>query len=198
MATGISTEVAVRRFTVDEFDRIIEAGIFDEDERVELIDGVVVQMTPIGDAHASCVLRLTDLLTARLGRRALVQIQGPIRLHPDDATRPEPDVAVVRRREDYYRHERPRAEDIFLVIEVGDTSAERDLRIKLPKYARAGIGESWVVDLAAECVIVARDPAPGGEYRTQVEARRGANLLVPGFPDVSLDVDDVIGPPWNA
>ena len=122
---------------------MIAAGILDEDERVELIDGVIVEMTPIGDVHASCVLRLNHLLNARLQGRAWVQVQGPIRLHADDPSRPEPDLTVVRPREDYYRRERPRADDILVVIEVADISAERDRRIKLPKYARAGIGESW-------------------------------------------------------
>lgn len=186
--------LAVRRFTVDDFDRMIAAGIFDEDERVELIDGVIVEMTPIGDVHASCVLRLNHLLNARLQGRAWVQVQGPIRLHADDPSRPEPDLTVVRPREDYSRRERPRADDILVVIEVADTSAERDRRIKLPKYARAGIGESWVVDLGADCVMVGRDPQPGGGYGSQVELRRGARATVPEFPDAVVTVDQVLGP----
>ena len=194
LATTSPPAMAVRRFTVDDFDRMIAAGIFSEDERVELIDGVIVEMTPIGDAHASCVLRLNHLLNARLQGRAWVQVQGPIRLHADDPSRPEPDLTVVRPREDYYRRERPRADDILVVIEVADTSAERDRRIKLPKYARAGIRDCWLVNLEADCLLVGREPQPGGGYGSEVELRRGARVTVPGFPDVVLTVDEVLGP----
>jgi hypothetical protein len=194
LTTTPSPGVAIRQFTVDEFDRMIAAGILTEDERVELIDGVIVAMTPIGDAHASCVLRLNHLLNARLRGRAWVQVQGPIRLHPEDPSRPEPDLTVVRPRSDYYRRERPRAADILLVIEVADTSAERDRLTKLPKYARAGIGESWVVDLEADGVLVGREPQAALGYASQVELRRGERVIVPGFPDVVLTVDEVLGP----
>lgn len=121
----------------------------------------------------------------------LLGVQGPIGL---PTSRPYPDLAVLRRRADYYATSKPQPMDIFLVIEVADTSLARDRDVKLPAYGRAGVPESWIVDLSGDAVIVGRDPSAGGYARTHVH-RRGDRLTVPGFPDVTLAVDEVLGPP---
>ena len=180
----------LRPFSVEEFDRLVEMGILGDEERVELLEGVIVAMTPIGDAHAACVIRLNDLLTSRLAGRALVAVQSPIAL---PRSRPYPDVAVLRRRVDYYRSGKPGSADILLVIEVADTSLSRDRNLKLPAYGQAGIAETWIVDLTGRVVIVGTRPGPEG-YTLVTEYRREARLTVPDFPDATLTVEEVLGP----
>ena len=138
--------------------------------------------------------RLSETLIARLGGRAQVRIQGSIAL---PRSRPYPDVAVLRRRADYYRSGKPGPADIFLVIEVADTSLARDRHLKLPAYGRAGIAETWVVDLAGGAVIVGARPGPDG-YALITVHPRGDRLVVPGFPDVTLTVEEILGPPLQA
>jgi Uma2 family endonuclease len=125
-------------------------------------------MTPIGDAHAACVIALTDLLTSRLAGRALVAVQNPIAL---PRSRPYPDVAVLRRRPDYYRSGKPGSADISLIIEVADTSLARDRNLKLPLYGAAGIRETWIVDLNGGLVIVGTRPGPEGYALVRLSRR---------------------------
>jgi Uma2 family endonuclease len=181
-----------RHFTALEFERMAAMAIFGDDERVELLDGVVVPMTPIGDRHIGCVNYLTDCLGDRLRGRALIQAQSAIQLAPDWV--PQPDVAILRRRQDYYRRGKARPEEVFLLIEVADTSASLDRDAKLPAYARGGIPEVWLVDLDADLILVARDPKPAG-YAAIASHSRGSALRVPGFPDITLTVDEILGPP---
>lgn len=184
----------LRRFSVEEFDRLVEVGIVGDEERVELLEGVLVAMTPIGDEHAACVLRLTELLAARLAGRALIAIQNPIAL---PRSRPYPDVAVLRRRADYYRSGKPGPADIVLVIEVADTSLARDRNLKLPAYGQAGIPETWVVDLNSGVVMAGTRPGTEGYVLVTVHSR-GDQLVVPGFSDVALTVGEILGPPLPA
>ncbi len=178
-ATGTATErervahVRPYRFAVDEFTRMGEAGIFTEDDRVELIDGTVLEMTPIGPPHAWIVSRLTELLVTRLAGRAYVSVQNPIRL--DRHTEPQPDLVVARRRRSGYTDRHPDADDVLLVVEVADSSLRHDREQKAPRYGRAGIPETWLVDLAAGTVTVYSDPGPDGYARAQVR-RRGDGL----------------------
>jgi Uma2 family endonuclease len=188
-SAGVSID-DLRPFSVEEFDRLVEMGILGDEERVELLEGVIVAMTPIGDAHAACVIRLTDLLTSRLAGRALVAVQNPIAL---PRSRPYPDVAVLRRRADYYRSGKPGSADILLVIEVADTSLARDRNLKFPAYGQAGIAETWIVDLTGRVVIVGTRPGPEG-YMLVTEHRREARLTIPDFPDATLTVEEVLGP----
>ncbi len=184
------TVADVRRFSVEEFDRMVAAGVFDdEDERIELLEGVVVTMTPIGDPHAACVNRLNERLSQRLSGQAIVAVQNPIAL---PRSRPVPDLAILRRRGDYYARGKPRPPEIFLVIEVADTSLPRDRDVKLPAYGRAGVPETWVVDLAGEQVIVGARPGRAG-YSSITVRRRGERLAVPGFAEVTLMVDEILG-----
>ena len=180
-----------RRFTVEEFERMVHAGVFASDDRVELIEGEIIEMTPIGLPHASIVDRLTMLIARRLGDRTIVRVQGPVgfaTLH----SRPQPDLALLRPRKDYYVTRIPSAHDIFLLIEVMDTSVEYDRRRKAPLYARAGVRELWLVDIPAGVVDVQREPSADG-YRDVGTRRRGESLNTLAFPKVTLAVDDILG-----
>ena len=168
-------QVRPYRFAVDEFARMGEAGIFTEDDRVELIDGAILKMPPIGPPHAGIVGRLTELLVTRLAGRAYVSIQKPIRL--DRHTEPQPDLVVARRRRSGYTDRHPGADDVFLVVEVADSSLRHDRDQKAPRYGRAGIPETWLVDPAAGTVTVYSDPGPDGYARAQVR-RRGDGLRI--------------------
>lgn len=181
---------AIHRFTVDEYHRMGEAGIFHEDDRVELLDGQIVEMTPIGVRHAACVKRLTALFARLAGHRATLSIQDPLVL--DTHQEPQPDVALLRYRADGYQTGHPRAADTLLVIEVADTSVEADRARKIPLYARASIPEAWLVNLPGDGIEVHRHPR-GGHYADVRTARRGEGIAPLAFPDLALRVDDILG-----
>jgi Uma2 family endonuclease len=145
------------RLTVAEYYRMAEAGIFTEDDRVELIEGEILDMSPIGTVHTSVVKRLNSIFTRNVGMRAIVSVQDPIRLNPH--SEPQPDIALLRYREDFYRGAHPGPEDILLLVEVADSSLRYDLDVKLPLYARHGIPEVWIVDLEHRRLEVYRRPA---------------------------------------
>lgn len=186
----MSVRLLRRRFTVEDYHRMAQAGILSEDDRVELIDGEIVEMPAIGSHHAACVDRLNRLFSLRVGERAIVRVQNPIRLGP--STEPQPDLALLRPRPDFYASAHPTAEDILLGVEVADASIEYDRTVKIPLYARAGIVEAWVVDLAAGAVEVYRVPTAQG-YRDVGRAGRGDALSVGALAGVSLTVAEVVG-----
>jgi Uma2 family endonuclease len=188
----MAVEVLRHRFTVTDYHRMGEAGIFAEDDRVELIDGEVVQMTPIGSRHAGCVKRLNRLLGAAVGDRAVVAVQDPIALHPD--SEPQPDLALLRPRADFYGGGHPGPADVWLVVEVADRSLAFDRGVKVPLYARAGVPELWIVDLAGDGVETYRRPA-GGRYAEVQRLGRGQRLGCAAFPGLDVAVDDVLGVP---
>lgn len=172
------------RLTVDEYHRLGEAGILGEHDRVELLEGQLVDMSPIGPRHALAVDALTELLVIAVAGRAGVRVQNPIEL--DGATEPQPDIVVVRRPWHGYPAAHPRPGDIFLVIEVADTSRETDLGAKRELYARAGIPELWIVDLTTDGVLVCRNPGGGGYgSMTRVEPPAGS-LEVEALPGVTI------------
>jgi Uma2 family endonuclease len=179
-----------RRFTVDEYYRMAEAGILTEDDRVELIEGEIVEMSPIGSHHASQVKRLNALFTARLGPRAIVSVQDPVRLSRH--SEPQPDLALLKPREDFYRRSHPDPGDVLVLIEVMDTTIEMDRRVKLPLYARSGIAETWLVDVNADRIEVYRSPSVDG-YRDVRIFRRGESVGLEVFPDITFTVDDLLG-----
>lgn len=186
----MAVQVLKRRFTVEEYYQMAKAGILSEDERVELLEGEIVEMAPIGSRHAACVKRLNHLLSQQVGGRALVSVQDPIRLGPH--SEPQPDLALLRPRLDYFAQAHPGPQDVYLVIEVGETSADFDREVKGPLYARAGIPEVWLVDLSEERVEVYREPTPQG-YRVIQQVRRGERLTLTMFPDLDLAVDAILG-----
>ena len=177
------------RFTVDDFHRMADAGIFTEDDRVELLEGEITVMTPIGHRHNATVNFLNARLHEALLGQALVQIQGPIRLGPHNE--PQPDVALLRWSADYYRAALPTAMDVVLVIEVTDTSVEGD-RAKVSLYAEAGIPEVWIVELQAQRLEVYRQPR-GDRYERTLIVQRGEMVAPEAFPDVALPTADLLG-----
>jgi Uma2 family endonuclease len=176
------------RFTVEDYHRMAEAGILGEDDRVELIAGEIVEMSPVGPVHVACVALLNTLLAAQVGPDVLISVQSPIRL-PDN-TEPQPDLALLRRRD--YRAALPGPADVLLVIEVADTSRDFDRTIKLPRYAAAGIPESWLLDLVARRLERHSDPGPDG-YRQITLAWPGDTLASTVLPDIVLDVAVALG-----
>ena len=178
------------RFDVDEFARMGEAGIFTEDDRVELIDGEVREMTPIGPPHAGIVNHLTEVMVTRLAGRANVIVQNPIRL--DRHTEPQPDLSVARRRKGFYADRHPEPGDVLLVVEVADSSLRYDRSEKVPRYARAGIPETWLVDVEACTVTAYTHPGPEGYAQRHVR-RRGERMGASSVPKLGLAVDDVFG-----
>jgi Uma2 family endonuclease len=184
-------QVERRLFTVEEYDRLIEAGFFAPDERLELIDGEIVTMSPIGARHAACVTRISEVLRARLGERALIWIQNPVVVgHRQEF---QPDVAVLRRRDDYYATRRPGPGDTFLVVEVADTTFALDRSIKVPRYAAAGVPEVWLVDLQRDLVLVFDTPASDAYAGSRV-VHRGEDITPHAFADIQLSFDELLGP----
>ena len=183
------TDVQRYRFTVEEFARMGEAGIFTEDDRVELIDGDILEMTPIGPLHAWIAGRLNELIVTRLAGKMHVRIQNPVRL--GSHTEPQPDL-VVARRSAAYAERHPEPDDILLVIEVADSSLRYDRLEKIPRYGRAGVPETWLADIEAGAVTVYTEPGPNGYARQQVR-RRGDGLAATSVPELGFPVDDVFG-----
>ena len=180
-------EIIRRRFTVHDYHRMGEAGILHEDDRVELIEGEIVEMAAIGTRHFTCVNGLTRLLVRGVGDAAIVSVQNPVRL--DEHTEPQPDLSVLRVRD--YRESLPLPDDVLLLIEVSDTTLAYDRGVKLPLYARAGIREVWIVDLAGEVIERHTDPSAGG-YRGFERARRGEKIESAALPELAFRVEAVI------
>jgi Uma2 family endonuclease len=188
---AIEVEISRRRFTVEEYHRMAEAGIFHPDERVELIEGEIVEMSPIGPPHASIVARMTAVLVSRLAGRAILWSQSSLLLRAQ-ASYFQPDLILLRPRDDYYRSANPEPRDVLLVIEVMDSSVDRDRRVKLPLYARARVAEVWLVDVSTDTVEICRDPV-GRRYRSARVAARGDQIAPLVFPDMTLAVTDLVG-----
>lgn len=168
-----------------------ETGILGEDDRVELIEGEIVEMTAIGARHAACVNRFTRILSRELEtRRGIVAVQNPLVL--GERSEPQPDVVVLRPRDDFYAAGHPGARDVLLLIEVMDTSQEYDRGVKLPLYAGHGVPEVWLVDLAAETVETYREPQ-GDAYRIREIARRGQELRPSSLTGFVIPVEEVLG-----
>lgn len=168
-----------RRFTVDDYHRMAEVGIFTEDDRVELIEGEIFETTPIGSPHAGRVNRLTAMLVHAVGNRAVVAAQNPVAL--GERSEPQPDIALLRPRADFYKDASPVAADVLLLIEVADASLETDRDIKVPLYARHGIPEVWIVDIPHRQVLRFAVPEAGG-YREHGPVDLACPVALPGLP----------------
>lgn len=178
------------RFTTAEYDRLGEVGVLGEDDHVELIEGEIIQMSPIGRSHASRVDRLNRVFNRGVGDAAIVRIQNPIVL--GDHSEPEPDLTLLRPRPDFYASEHPTPEEILLVIEVADSSIEYDRQIKAPLYARNRIQELWLLDLGRNHLVVYRDPTGEGYATTRV-LRRGEVISPLAFPHLVIPIADILG-----
>ena len=178
-----------RLFDVGEYYAMAAAGILRPDERLELLRGRIFVMSPIGSRHAASVNGTSLLLREKLGRRGLVSAQNPVRL--DDGSEPEPDVAVVSWRDDFYAYAHPTPSDVLLIVEVGDTSADFDREEKLPLYAGAGVREVWLANLPSQAVEVYTDPLHG-EYSARRVFGAGDVLTPTAFSDVRIPVSQIL------
>jgi len=172
--------VSRRPITVAEYHRMGEVGILGERDRVELIEGELVAMAPIGTYHIGTVIKLSHDLMQAVGDRALVSVQNSVRL--DDLSEPEPDFALLKPRPDFYRDAHPTPTDILLLIEIADSSLNYDRAVKRMLYARHAIPELWIVDLTADEVEICRNPTPAGYAMTHRIGRNGTlePELLPG------------------
>jgi Uma2 family endonuclease len=186
----VTTAPSPRRFNVEEYYRMGEAGIFAPDERVELIEGAIIQMSPIGSRHAAAVTRTGRWFDRRVGDRATMRTQNPVRLSPH--SEPEPDVALVRPRADDYATAHPEPADVFLIIEVADTTVAYDQDTKLPLYAAAGIPEVWIANLRRDQITAHRNPV-NGAYQDSVTIGRDGSLAPLAFPDLVIRGADILG-----
>jgi Uma2 family endonuclease len=177
-------------FTADQYEKMIEAGILEEGDNVELLRGEIVKMAPIGLRHAGCVARLVSIFGARLGASVIVWPQNPIRLADD--TEPEPDVALLKPSPDFYSKGRPRPQDVLLLVEVADSSLEKDQTIKVPMYAQAGIDLLWIVNLIGDVVEVYASPV-NGTYTELRRVGRGETLSLPVAQGINVSVDEILG-----
>lgn len=180
-----------RRFTIDEYHRMGEAGILGCDERLELIAGHIVVREPIGSHHAGAVDRLNRLWSARLGERAIVRVQNPVVL-PHHASEVHPDIMLLAPRADFYTASHPTPVDVRLLIEVADTSLLLDRRVKVPLYAEGGIPETWLCDLTTGRLELYRDPT-AGRYATVRTYTSVQTVAAEAFPDIRLTVDELLG-----
>ena len=186
----MTTQPQSRAFTVGEYNRMAEADILTEEDRVELIAGQIVAMSPIGSRHAACVDRLNGLLHRQPEQAFIVRVQSPIVL--GKYSEPEPDLVLLRPRTDFYATAHPSSADVLLVVEVADTSATYDREVKLPLYAGAGLPEVWLIDLQEGSIEVYARPH-GGAYQERVEVTAGAILTSPTIPQLSLAAADMLG-----
>ncbi len=186
----MSVQVHRKTFSIDEYHRMADAGIFSHNEHVELITGDIFAMVPIGSYHASQVDRFNRIFMKKAGEKAIVRVQNPIYL--DEHSEPEPDVALVKPCMDFYAAHHPEPKDVLLLVEVSDTTLNYDRDIKLPLYAKAGVQEAWIVNLLESCIEVYSDPTEHG-YAAMRKFYRGQTVVSAMFPDVSIAVDDIFG-----
>ena len=180
-----------RKFTVAEYYRMAEVGILHHTERVELLDGEIIVMAPIGIPHATGVRRMERVLHQALGDAAAISVQNPVRL--DDHSEPEPDIAILRFREDDYATAHPGPADILVVMEVSDSTLDFDREVKSKRYAAAGIPEMWVMNLPGDCLDRLDQPGPAG-YARHTVFRRGEKISPAALPDLELAIADLLPP----
>lgn len=190
MAQATVRAYTTRRFTVEEYYKLAEVGILREDDRVELIEGEIVVSSPMGSRHAACVNRFNRLFMERVGDRAIVSVQNPIRL--GEHSEPEPDLVLLKPRPDFYSSSHPGPQDVLLLIEIAETSLEYDREVKLPLYAQHGVPEVWLVDLAPGRLTVFRKPQRG-RYTGVRKPQRGETIAPEALPEVKLDVEGIVG-----
>lgn len=189
MASEMQAEYRIRPITAREYHLMGEHGILREDERIELLDGELIAMPPIGPDHAFSVRELTEMFVRRFAGRAIVDVQNPLAL--DEYSEPEPDVMLLAMRPDRYRKGIPEPRDVLLVIEVSNTTWRYDRGRKLRAYARTGIAELWIVHLAGNCVFQFREPS-GESYARERSFGRGESLAPAAFPDDAIEVDALL------
>jgi Uma2 family endonuclease len=177
------------RFSVKEYYRMAETGVLRPDARVELLNGEIIDMSPIGPFHGGLVNRLIRIFTKKSKGRWMVSAQNPLRL--DDHSEPEPDVMLLKPAPDDYTSRHPQPDDVFLLIEVSDSTLEYDHEEKLPAYGRAGVTEVWIVNLNDATIEVYREPHFTG-YGGKTVLRAGDTISPLAFPDAMVDVAELL------
>jgi Uma2 family endonuclease len=186
---AMAVAVRPRLFTVEEYHAMGEAGVFAPGERVELLDGEILTMAPIGPRHIGVVNRLTHLLVTRFGSKAIVQVQNPVRL--SNLSEPQPDIVLLRRRDDFYAARHAQPTDTLALVEVAQSSLAYDRERKRKAYACSGITEYWIVNLNSDEIEIYRRPS-SSDYEVQSRAARGESVAFEAFPDEPLSADDVL------
>jgi len=177
------------RFNVKEYYRMAETGVLRPDARVELLNGEIIDMSPIGPFHGGVTNYLIEIFTAASKGRWMTSVQNPVRL--DDHSEPQPDLVLLKSSPDFYRRQHPQPADVYLLIEVSDSSLATDREAKLPAYGRAGIAEVWIVNLIDQAVEVYREPHFTG-YGAKTILRAGDQAAPQAFPDVTVDVAELL------
>jgi Uma2 family endonuclease len=177
------------RFSVKDYYRMAETGVLRPDARVELLDGRIIDMSPIGPFHGGVTTYLTELFAAMSKGRWQTRVQNVVRL--DNFSEPQPDLLLVKPVKDFYRRRHPQPEDVFLLIEISDTTLESDQGEKLPAYGRAGIPEVWIVNLNELTIEVYREPNFTG-YASKTVLRAGEQAKPLAFPDAAVDVAELL------
>jgi Uma2 family endonuclease len=185
----MDASIAVRRLSVQDYHQMAESGILQPDERIELLEGQIIQMAAKGTAHSAAVTRIERLLRNRLGERVLLRFQDPVRLN--DYSEPEPDVAVVQPNTLFYEDHHPIPSEVFLLIEVSDTTLKFDREVKSPAYARSGIAEYWVLDVKARKLHVYRVPGTDG-YQSEAILSEELTVAPLAFPDCVITVREML------
>ncbi len=189
MTAAIPAQTKLRLITTDEYHRMAEVGILTADEQVELIAGQIIQKIPKGLCHSALCKRIEKLIERLLGDRALVRLQDPIQL--DLYSEPEPDIAVVHPDSSFYEDHHPAPNEIYLIVEIADSTIERDLQLKGNLYAAAGLTDYWVVNVQAQQLHVFRQPqADGYQRQTILRGQQSVNLLA--FPECSITVQSCL------
>ena len=186
----MSYAVTRRRFSVAEYHQMIANAILTKEDHVELLNGEIVEMSPISPNHAAGVKRVSKLLNRRVGEDVLIGVQDPIQL--SEFSEPQPDVTLLKSRDDFYKQAHPKPDDVLLLIEVAESSAMRDRIVKSPTYAAARIQELWIVDLQQDLIEVHADPL-NGAYQLVRQVRRGETLAPRLLPSIVLKAEDLLG-----
>jgi Uma2 family endonuclease len=179
----MSVQLLTHKFTTQQYHLMHEAGVFEQGDRFELINGEITAMSPIGRKHAVCVTRLTELFFKRLLGKVQIWVQNPIRL--EDKSEPQPDLVILKRRDDFYAEGLPTTADILLIIEVADSTIAYDREVKMPLYAAAGIPEMWLFDVNEQVIFGYSQPAARG-YKKMQRYEQDDNFFILAFPDISF------------
>lgn len=188
---SMATETVLKKlFTVDEYHRMWDAGIFPEEKRFELIRGEIIEMPPPKPPHSGRVNRLTSLFTERLGKSIILAVQNPSTI--DDMSEPVPDVLLLKPRADFYGECHPVPDDILLAIEVSNTTLRFDTKVKGPLYAEAGIREYWILNIPKNVLEVRSEPVNGVYTRHEI-LKHGQTVSPRAFPEISFQIDEILG-----
>lgn len=185
----MSVRAPRKKFTVEQYHQMAAMGILTERDRVELIEGEIVQMSPVGPRHAICVDRLNKCFSRNLPLEAVVRVQSPIHLRDD--SEPQPDLTIFLEKSGSFLSEHPRPEEILAAIEVSDTTIEYDRQTKAPLYAREGIQELWIVNCNELAIAVYRSPSPTG-YQDVQSLRKEQSLAFQAFPDTLFTIEQLL------